>query len=121
VNFVGGETVPDDELSVLRSTDKVSRIGGPVQSVDLTEVTLEDSSLFEGAVHSLNFSLRSFSQRLFGVLWVSSQLLDFLFQFLNIVLALSCFLVARHDELQEFSSSKTTIYIYIKKSRKCVC
>ena len=46
VHLVGGESVPDDELTVLRSGHQVAAVGGrPVQRVNLAEVALEDAPL----------------------------------------------------------------------------
>ncbi len=46
MNLIGGVGVPDDELTVLRSGDKVSTIGGPVHSVNLRQMALESSTGF---------------------------------------------------------------------------
>jgi len=41
VNFVGGVGIPDDELSVLRSADKVPLVRSPVEGVDFGQMALQ--------------------------------------------------------------------------------
>ena len=41
MNLVGGVSVPDDELSILRGGDEVTAVGGPVHSIDLGQMPLE--------------------------------------------------------------------------------
>lgn len=44
MDLVGGVGIPDDELSILGSRDKVTLVAGPVHGVNLGEVTFERSS-----------------------------------------------------------------------------
>ena len=44
MNLVGSVGIPDDELAVLRSRDKVSSVGGPMHSIDFGEMALEVTS-----------------------------------------------------------------------------
>ena len=44
MNFVRGVSIPNDELAILRSRDKVTLVVGPVHGVDLGKMTFECSS-----------------------------------------------------------------------------
>jgi len=62
VELVGGPSVPDQELAVLRSGDELLlddslRIRSPVHGIDLTEVTLEDTTGLELEVGTVVTSL----------------------------------------------------------------
>lgn len=41
MDLVGGVSIPDNELAILRSRDEVSPVGRPVHSVNLGQMTLE--------------------------------------------------------------------------------
>jgi hypothetical protein len=41
VDLVGGVCIPDNELAILRSRDKMSSVRRPVHSIDFGKMTLE--------------------------------------------------------------------------------
>jgi len=87
VHLVGGERVPDDELTVLRSRHQVTGVrSGPVHGIDLAKVTLEDTTLSQSNVGLDNVFLSSSVSQMVG--FVSSVLLDFGLQIGNLFLAL---------------------------------
>lgn len=55
MNFVGGVSIPDNELSVLGRRYKVAFVDGPMQSIYLSEMALERTTdLHSNSWHSLD-------------------------------------------------------------------
>jgi len=100
VDFVGGESVPDNELAVLRGTNEVARIRGPVHSIDFTKVTLEDSSLFDRNRDLLNTLLSGQSgQWLINGVKITTEVHDLILEALDIAEAAFNLFFYRHFRL----------------------
>jgi len=90
MDFIGGESVPNNELSVLRGRDQMARVvAGPVHGVDLAEVALQNATLLHANRHLLHVApTGSIGQGIAMNIRVNFLLFDAVLELLNALLTL---------------------------------